>query len=322
MEYVFLLLIIIIVVQYGLFSKLQTEYNQKSALVTESRTDGLTELANRRAYEYDIKELHDQSNDDNFVILFLDVNGLKVINDNMGHKAGDELICGAVDCMKSVFKNHGQIYRIGGDEFSIILSADKITLENLLNKFEKIVDTWHGDLVKELSIAYGFAEKQEFPDASISELSAIADKRMYQMKEAHYMAKGIDRRWLHEANTALCELYNKILKINITADTFTVVNMNVFEQKDQFGFSNKLSEWMTNFATKGLVHPQDLKRYLEETDLDHIRKWFAAGRNSYTTIYRRKVNNSYKKVLMEIIRAKDYTNENQSLFLYVREIVK
>ncbi len=52
----------------------------------------------------------------------MDINGLKCINDSLGHAAGDELICAAADCMKECFQNYGNVYRIGGDEFVIIMT--------------------------------------------------------------------------------------------------------------------------------------------------------------------------------------------------------
>ena len=51
----------------------------------------------------------------NFVVFLIDINGLKVVNDTLGHEAGDELICGAAACITSTFKDKGNTYRIGGD---------------------------------------------------------------------------------------------------------------------------------------------------------------------------------------------------------------
>ena len=54
----------------------------------------------------------------------IDLNGLKRVNDTYGHVAGDELIRAAADCMKNSFNEYGKIYRIGGDEFAVIITEE------------------------------------------------------------------------------------------------------------------------------------------------------------------------------------------------------
>nr|MCR5099910.1 sensor domain-containing diguanylate cyclase [Butyrivibrio sp.] len=97
------------------------EKKQEEQLIYKSRTDELTGLLNRRAYEEDIYEQNDFPAKDYFVSMSLDVNGLKVVNDTLGHAAGDELLIGASYCMNKSFGSYGKIYRTGGDEFIVIL---------------------------------------------------------------------------------------------------------------------------------------------------------------------------------------------------------
>ena len=67
----------------------------------------------------------------NFIYVFADVNGLKYINDNLGHAAGDELIKGAASCLDNAFSKYGTVYRMGGDEFSAILYISDDDYQNL-----------------------------------------------------------------------------------------------------------------------------------------------------------------------------------------------
>lgn len=68
---------------------------------------------------------------DDFVYASIDVNGLKIVNDEIGHAAGDELIKGAAKCMKEVIGSYGKVYRTGGDEFVSIFFASKEQLETI-----------------------------------------------------------------------------------------------------------------------------------------------------------------------------------------------
>lgn len=143
---------------------------------------------------------------------------------------------------------------------------------------------------------------------------------MYQAKADFYARKGVDRRGQHEAHKALCALYIKILKINLTEDSYVIVNMDTEEQKEEKGFSDKISEWLMGFGKSGCVHSDDLEEYLAKTDLAYMRDYFDQNKTSLTIMYRRKYEDGFKQVMLEMIPTNEYTRENQSLFLYVKNI--
>ena len=159
--------------------------------------------------------------DDNFVYASIDVNGLKVVNDDIGHAAGDELLKGAADCMKKAFDKYGKVYRTGGDEFVCILFAGEKQLKDIEAELDRITANWTGELVSSLSLSVGYVTKREFKEDNILEMAKIADKKMYKAKSAYYARKGVDRRGQAAAHTALHNLYTKILKVNITDDTMS-----------------------------------------------------------------------------------------------------
>ncbi|MCR4892567.1 MAG: sensor domain-containing diguanylate cyclase [Lachnospiraceae bacterium] len=293
---------------------------QEEKLIHRSRTDELTGLLNRRAYEEDIYEQNSVPVMDSFVLMSLDVNGLKVINDTLGHAAGDELLIGASQCMKRSLGPYGRIYRTGGDEFIATLSCDEKKLKEVLADFEETMANWTGKLVDSLTISYGYISKEEEPEMSVREMGIIADKRMYEAKSAHYRKTGVDRRGTQDAYRALSELYTKILKINITDDSYQVINMDDVEKTEEKGFSEKISSWLSSFGTSGQVHPNDLQEYLRKTDLQFLRNYFAGNKVSLSFVYRRKYGDEFKLVMMEIILANDYSDTNQSLYLYVKSI--
>lgn len=301
---------------------IEEEKREKEKLIRKSQTDELTGLLNRRAYEEDIYEHNDTPVEDEYIYISLDVNGLKVVNDNIGHVAGDELIIGACTCMKRILGPHGRLYRIGGDEFVAILYVEKEKLAKLLSDFDEAIAKWTGKLIDSLSISYGYVTKEEYPNDSVRELAAKAEQRMYESKSAYYKKKGIDRRGQQDAHRALCDLYTKILKINITDDTFQIVNMNEEERKASLGYSDKISKWLYDFGASGQIHEDDLPEYNEKTAISYMSEYFKNNKTSHSVFYRRKMVDEYKQVMMEIIPANDYSDDNQSLFLYVKQIDK
>jgi diguanylate cyclase (GGDEF)-like protein len=156
--------------------------------------DSLTMIFNRRAYEEDTALIKAGKGKDDLILVSLDINGLKVCNDKLGHAAGDELLIGAAQCMKIAFNKNSKIYRTGGDEFSVIIHGNVEEAHKMLSRFDAEVASWQGDIVKKLSIAYGFVVSIEYPELSFDEISALADDLMYTNKAEYYRKNGIDRR--------------------------------------------------------------------------------------------------------------------------------
>lgn len=298
------------------------EKKQEESLIKKSHTDELTGLLNRRAYEEDIYAHNDTPEEDEFIYVSLDVNGLKLINDTKGHMAGDELIIGACQCMKKCFGPYGKLYRIGGDEFVAIAFCSQKKLKEILDDFDETMEKWSGKFIDELSISYGYVSKKEMPGLSVRQLSAIAEQRMYASKDEHYKKTGLDRRGQKDAHKALCDLYTKILKINLSDDTYQIVNMDVNEQTLEKGFSDSISGWLESFGKSGQVHEDDLDEYIKYTNPEYMKDYFSGDKTSLHIFYRRKFEDGFKQVMMEIIPANDYSKENQSLFLYVKNIDK
>lgn len=301
---------------------IQDEKEKEIDLIEKSNTDELTGLYNRRTYEDDVEEYHDTATEDDFVYVSIDVNELKTVNDTLGHEAGDELIIGAAYCLKQCLGPYGRVYRIGGDEFAAIIFTSREQLDLIRKDLEDVTIRWKGKQVNSLSISAGFVRKDEVTTSSVRDMAVIADKRMYETKSAYYKSKGVDRRGQKDAHIALCALYTKILRVNLTEDTYQIVNMDIDEKTEEKGFSNKISSWLHGFGKSGQVHPDDLDSYLEQTDIFYMRDYFREDKTSLNIHYRRKIGDVYKNVMMEIIPANDYSDSNQNVFLYVKSIDK
>ena len=287
---------------------------------TYAITDQLTGLLNRRAYEEDFRALTQAALPDDLIYIAADVNGLKNINDEKGHVAGDELIIGAASCLKMIFAKYGKVYRTGGDEFVAIIRADKVLVSKIKSDMDSVISSWQGKLVKSLFISFGMAQVAEEPELSLAKIAKIADKRMYQNKNAFYIAKGVDRRQQRMAYKTLCSSYTKILKINLTEDNSFIIYADEKELNENMGYSSSIITWLRNFGLTGNVHTDDIKSYLENTNGEHLKKYFSDGMKSKTIHYRRLTKGGFRQVKMEIITAENYTNENQSLYLFVKDI--
>lgn len=291
---------------------------REQEMYARSNIDQLTNLFNRRAYEDDVARI--LKDNQNLVYVSVDVNGLKVVNDSLGHTAGDELLKGAAECMRRCFGPYGKIYRTGGDEFAVLLYATEDELTQIQADLDETVLNWRGEIVDNVAISCGYVRRQENSNFTIEEMAQLADERMYKEKTSFYQKKGMDRKGQHEAHKALCALYTKILKINLTTDEFAIINMNLDEKDKGKGFAEHISEWLTGFAKSGNVHPDDMEEYLEKTNLTYMREYFTQNKTSLIILYRRKYEDGFKQVMMEMIPAGDYSHENQSLFLYVKNI--
>ena len=126
--------------------------------VSRAKIDELTGCFNRRTYKKDTDGISLASE---FVYAALDVNGLKSVNDTLGHAAGDELIQGATECMKRCFGSYGRVYRIGGDEFASIIFVDEEKAKKIEKDFEEEVRNWSGMTVDSISISCGYVYSRE-----------------------------------------------------------------------------------------------------------------------------------------------------------------
>ena len=151
-------------------------------------------------------------------------------------------------------------------------------------------------------------------------MAKIADQRMYQAKAKYYSQRGIDRRGQAAAHTALCNLYTKILKINLTEDSYSIVDVDISEQTEDKGLTDTISGWLTGFGKSGQVFEEDLDNYLEKTNIEYLKEYFKSDKTSISIYYRRKYEDGFKLTAMEMITADDYTEDNQTLFLYVKEV--
>lgn len=301
-----------------IFVMLQNQYVAK--WIKKSNTDEVTGFYNRHAYEEELSLMEKNGISDDFVYVSMDVNGLKVVNDSLGHMVGDELLTGAAVCIKEVLEPHGKVFRIGGDEFVAFMHADADELAAIKERFEDYTSKWRSDSIEQIAISCGYVMRSEAKQMTLRQMAIVADKRMYENKAQYYRKKGVDRRGRRDAHSALCGLYTKILVINPAQDTYQIVAMNSDEKSKEKGFAKKTSEWLRGFAETGQVYAEDAEDFLTKTDSAKIAEYFRNGNECFRIIYRRRIGEEYRRVMMEIIPSDNSKEDSDTYYLYVKDI--
>jgi diguanylate cyclase (GGDEF)-like protein/PAS domain S-box-containing protein len=160
--------------------------DQKAAedqLKTLSVTDPLTRLFNRRgltiAAEQELR--HTKRTSGVLTIIFMDLNGMKTINDTYGHNMGDSVLSSVAQVMRNTFRESDIIGRIGGDEFVVVaLNATIDTVQPIIKRLRENLK--YCNFPFEITLACGAVEYDKNNDHSLYQLLKKADSEMYKDK--------------------------------------------------------------------------------------------------------------------------------------------
>lgn len=150
--------------------------------------DGLTGIGNRTAFEERLAKLDSEKGDNSIGIVVFDVNDLKYVNDNLGHPIGDSMIKAAADIISASFGNdEEECFRIGGDEFAVVMCGSNIKEryeEGMLNFNELTMQHNSSPNIKfRVSIAHGFfIYDSECGPERVQDAYKKADEKMYETK--------------------------------------------------------------------------------------------------------------------------------------------
>lgn len=270
-------------------------------IISELELDALTGFKNRKAYYEDIEKIERDAGISSCPVgvLFADINGLKGINDKIGHEAGDKLIAEIANAIKNVFTD-ANIYRLGGDEF-VVLSFDEN--ENAFrDKVKCLEKNWRGGY----SAALGSIWLDTAKD--LEKNVELADKEMYRDKSRYYEEKNHDRRRRQNVGT------EDMLKTVDEISEFLPGGFLVYHADDEeeiISFNSELlriygcetkEEFrnLTGNSFKGMVHPDDLtlvendisEQIKQENDIDYVeyRIICSDGTEKYVRDYGRFVH--------------------------------
>ena len=165
-----------------------------NAAERNATTDYLTGVKNRTSYAQFEKKINDgiaAGTVEAFGVVVCDINDLKTVNDNQGHTAGDACIQAACRTICKTFK-HSPVFRIGGDEFAVLLEGgDYENRRALLAQMHEHLEAHRGEPGQSLSV--GLGEYQRGEDSSMQSVFTRADREMYHRKK-RYKADQESRR--------------------------------------------------------------------------------------------------------------------------------
>jgi diguanylate cyclase (GGDEF)-like protein/PAS domain S-box-containing protein len=154
---------------------------------TQSNTDELTGIYNRRGFltlaEQELKRAERTKR--GLLFVYADLDGLKLINDTLGHQKGDEALIEAAMILKEVFRESDIIARIGGDEFALLVSETPTTYANTVKmRLQQQIDLRNASADREyrISLCTGVAHYDPHNPVSLDKLISIADAAMYENK--------------------------------------------------------------------------------------------------------------------------------------------
>ncbi|MGH1366915.1 MAG: EAL domain-containing protein [Calditrichia bacterium] len=239
--------------------------------------DSLTGLANRERFYITLNnKIADAGmNEQKFALLFLDLNGFKRVNDTLGHTAGDQLLKIVATRLAGCARKTDSIFRLGGDEFTLILAEDCPT-ERLVGIANKILNEVSQPVViggQELSVG-GSMGVSIYPDDGIDAESLVknADIAMYHAKSKAGSSFAFYNSSLYEKQEDEFELENHLLK-GIENGEFVLHYQPLMEMSSgKISSLEALIRW--NHPKLGMIQPDRLIPIAEETGLIiPLSKW-------------------------------------------------
>ena len=289
------------------FVKKEKEHLQALKMANETaRRDSLTGTRNKTAFQEFENDLQNDLNEkkaEPFGILVCDLNDLKLINDTQGHKAGDEYLKSSCMLICRTFA-HSPVFRIGGDEFVVILrNQDFADGENLIESFKSQVEE-NVRIGSGPVVALGAAEYISSDDKTVEEIFKRADGRMYEdkarlkelklLRDSHSMKVSANERTITDERRKMIDALYRSYEVVAEGTYVYLCDMKYDFSRwsknavDTYGLP---SEYMYGAGDiwENNIHPDDREGY--HKGIDEI---FAGNSSGHDMQYRaKKANGEY-----------------------------
>ena len=230
--------------------------------------DDLTGLSNRNALRGYIEDIYEGQS--SFILVFIDLDGFKAINDTAGHEKGDNELQRVASLLIHSFGQTGKVGRWGGDEFIAVLPdtdiAQAIQIANsLIQKIEaKVIPVHQTELI--LSASIGVAHSLEHGD-SVESLIQCADAAMYQAKKLGKGQVFIYKEGLYESMTQQVSMVNDLRRAteNHLLDYYV---QGKYDLNGKLKGGEVLCRWISGLH--GIISPAVFIPLAEEHNLDHL----------------------------------------------------
>ncbi len=175
-------------------------HNLMAALQSLALTDTLTGLCNRRGFVTIAQERLKlaRRNGQSAAIIFVDLNGMKRINDELGHECGDQALVATACILKSTFRASDVIARLGGDEFVVLAMAAQPSATGRIRKrlMQSLARYNESGTGVQISFSIGFAYFNPLVGSGvgIEQLMTLADEAMYAEKREHHASRTFQER--------------------------------------------------------------------------------------------------------------------------------
>ncbi len=170
------------ITMFGRFWRQKEDMDRYRRLAVE---DSMTDLGNRNAFQLYLTHLQEIGAEQLSLVLF-DVDDLKNINDQLGHHVGDQAIYTAAQCIRLVFASVGDCFRIGGDEFAVVITGKAaLRVPELLARFARVMDERWDTGLPSAGVSCGWAGsmgKEMLTAERLSQIREDADQSLYQNK--------------------------------------------------------------------------------------------------------------------------------------------
>lgn len=256
----------------AIFTEISDQKETKHQLWYQANFDILTGLSNRSMFMYRLdKELHiSERNDFSLVLMYLDLDHFKEVNDTLGHDKGDTLLQEAAKRLLNSVRKNDLVSRLGGDEFTILIN----NIESL-----DIVNEIASKIIYELSLPFYIDNETLFISVSIGITVAPSDGNSAEVllknaDQAMYVAKNDGRNRFHYFTHSMQETLNKrkqmIYEIReaIIKDQFVLYYQPIIELASGLIYkAEALVRWIKEDGT--IINPIDFIELAEETELIH-----------------------------------------------------